>query len=55
MPSITAGRPFNTTSLEGGCFCNGKNGMPAFGANLGTDDIADVTAYVESQSINDWA
>ena len=34
---------------------NGKNGMPAFGANLGADDIADVAAYVESQSINGWA
>ena len=34
---------------------NGKNGMPAFGANLGADDISDVAAYVESQSINGWA
>ena len=34
---------------------NGKNGMPAFGAKLGADDIADVAAYVESQSINGWS
>jgi len=34
---------------------NGKNGMPAFGANLSADDIADVAAYVESQSISGWA
>lgn len=34
---------------------NGKNGMPAFGGKLGPDDIADVAAYVESQSINGWA
>ena len=34
---------------------NGKNGMPAFGAKLSADDIADVAAYVESQSINGWA
>ena len=27
MPSITAGRPFNTTSPEGGCFCNGEKGL----------------------------
>ena len=34
---------------------NGKNGMPAFGGNLSADDIADVAAYVESQSVNGWA
>ena len=34
---------------------NGKNGMPAFGAKLSADDIVDVAAYVESQSINGWA
>ena len=34
---------------------NGKNAMPAFGGKLGADDIADVAAYVESQSINGWA
>jgi cytochrome c6 len=30
---------------------NGKNGMPAFGPKLSEADIADVAAYVESQSI----
>ncbi|WP_392352017.1 c-type cytochrome [Parasynechococcus sp.] len=34
---------------------NGKNGMPAFGAKLSADDISDVAAYVESQSVNGWA
>tara|TARA_B100001059_G_scaffold55379_1_gene50172 strand:+ start:1973 stop:2347 length:375 start_codon:yes stop_codon:yes gene_type:complete len=34
---------------------NGKNGMPAFGAKLGSDDISDVAAYVESQSVKGWA
>ena len=34
---------------------NGKNAMPAFGVKLGADDIADVAAYVESQSINGWS
>ena len=34
---------------------NGKNGMPAFGAKLGADDIADVAAYVESKSISGWS
>ncbi|WP_038024062.1 c-type cytochrome [Synechococcus sp. RS9916] len=34
---------------------NGKNGMPAFGGKLSSDDIADVAAYVESQSVNGWA
>ena len=34
---------------------NNKNGMPAFGAMLGEDDIADVATYVEYQSINGWS
>ena len=34
---------------------NGKNGMPAFGPKLSDADIADVAAYVESQSINGWS
>ena len=34
---------------------NGTNGMPAFGAKLGSDDISDVAAYVESQSVKGWA
>ena len=34
---------------------NGKNGMPAFGAKLGSDDISDVAVYVESQSVKGWA
>ena len=34
---------------------NGKNGMPAFGGKLSSDDIADVASYVESQSINGWS
>lgn len=34
---------------------NGKNGMPAFGGKLSADEIADVAAYVESQSSNGWA
>ena len=34
---------------------NGKNGMPAFGGKLSADDIADVAAYVESQSSKGWA
>ena len=34
---------------------NGKNAMPAFGGNLSPDDIADVAAYVESQSLSGWA
>ena len=34
---------------------NGKNGMPAFGSKLGSDDISDVAAYVEAQSAKGWA
>ena len=34
---------------------NGKNGMPAFGPKLSDVDIADVAAYVESQSVNGWS
>ena len=34
---------------------NGKNGMPAFGPKLSEADIADVAAYVESQSIKGWS
>jgi cytochrome c6 len=34
---------------------NGKNAMPAFGGKLGSDDISDVAAYVESQSMRGWA
>ena len=34
---------------------NGKNGMPAFGPKLSDADIADVDAYVESQSVNGWS
>ena len=34
---------------------NGKNGMPSFGPKLSDADIADVAAYVESQSINGWS
>ena len=34
---------------------NGKNGMPAFGPKLSDADIADVAAYVESQSVNGWS
>ena len=34
---------------------NGKNAMPAFSGNLSPDDIADVAAYVESQSLSGWA
>ena len=34
---------------------NGKNGMPAFGPKLSEADIADVAAYVESQSVNCWS
>ena len=34
---------------------NGKNGMPAFGGKLGSDDISDVAAYVESQSVKGWS
>ena len=34
---------------------NGKNGMPAFGAKLGSYDMSDVAAYVESQSVKGWA
>jgi cytochrome c6 len=33
---------------------NGKGGMPAFGAKLSAGDIADVAAYVISQSENGW-
>ena len=34
---------------------NGTNGMPAFGPKLSDADIADVAAYVESQSVNGWS
>ena len=34
---------------------NGKNGMPAFGPNLSAAEIADVAAYVESQSVKGWS
>ena len=34
---------------------NDKNGMPAFGPKLSEADIADVAAYVESQSVNGWS
>ena len=34
---------------------NGKNGMPAFGPKLSDADIADVAAYVESQSVKGWS
>ena len=34
---------------------NSKNGMPAFGPKLSDADIADVAAYVESQSVNGWS
>ena len=34
---------------------NGKYGMPAFGPKLSDADIADVAAYVESQSVNAWS
>ena len=34
---------------------NGKNGMPAFGAKLSEENIADVSAHVESKSINGWS
>ena len=34
---------------------NGKNVMLAFGASLNADDISDVAAYVESQSVKGWA
>ena len=34
---------------------SGKNGMPAFGPKLSDADIADVAAYVESQSVNGWS
>ena len=34
---------------------NGKNGMHAFGPKLSDADIADVAAYVESQSVNGWS
>ena len=34
---------------------NGKNGMPAFGPNLSAAEIADVAAYVESQSVKSWS
>ena len=34
---------------------NGKNGMPTFGPKLSDADIADVDAYVESQSVNGWS
>lgn len=34
---------------------NGKNGMPAFGSKLGSDEISDVAAYVESQSAKGWS
>ena len=34
---------------------NGKNGMPAFGLKLSDADVADVAAYVETQSVNGWS
>jgi len=29
--------------------------MPAFGSKLRSEDISDVAAYVESQSLKGWA
>ena len=45
MPSITAGRPFNTTSLEGGCFCNGEKGL-LLGAPIRTFGSRDQSDWI---------
>ena len=63
MPDKTLEQEALTKYLDGGFneaavvkqVTNGKNGMPAFGPKLSDADIADVAAYVESQSVNGWS